>query len=262
MAFIDIETREAGFRVVLTSHGLKIPKEIIPKSTQAILVEGNDDRRDSIRLMVATGGFPERGLWPYREIVAESERREIPVVAIEPFATLEGIAKGYQRVYLANFLQSVLEKVGIKEFGQPSKNVSMNDPIFRRMELLARLHEMIMPEIQIESKNLLWAERAHVFAGILNEGGIPTLRNEVAKPHDHPNQLLVTGALHLGIVRKLQMSKDERLRAISRKSKNVKGFYDPSKLGVFIYSVGSKRRPAKGMVQEIVYDDFDQYLGI
>ncbi len=236
MAYIDIETENADFRLALVNHDFVITDNDLPENCSGLLVEmlyeSPQVALDSLNGSLIPSSF--EGIDKYGAIREYAKQREIPLVTLEPAADIllvqcerEDRRERRQRLTGKEWEDfTVLEIINIgfsgMELVQPFIGiVEQFDPLVNGTDFM------------VSTRNLVAAERAASFAKFQE--------NQMKK---RPYLAVVMGLGHLGIRNMFKMDPDERMTRIAE-DPNVYDFFYPETFDQ-LFVTEFKKKPQAG----------------
>ncbi len=118
----------------------------------------------------------------------------------------------------------------ILELGARENEITKDSRDYQKAQEIIRGYKEKNPNLPIDGRDLVIAERAHAFAEFQQRNGIPD-----------PNLAIVAGANHLGVIGALETPRVERIAAIHADEK-LKRYSDTRSLAEILYVTYNKSR--------------------
>ncbi len=232
MAFLDIESKGFQYRLIVAHHRKVTPASQLPEHCTGILLEGGTNRRESLFDGLAGVDRPALALFrrQYPALRSEAQDQVIPLVAAEPLVAPEALSFKESNISLIDIIRIRFARRILFDLAAREGEVKAGDTDFTKAKEFITLYIGKNPRVLVKSKDLLFAERAETFAEFQARSG-------VRKPH----LAVVVGALHLGTVEEIGISREERLAKIL-KSDLINSYYQSGNLGEIHYVTYSPKK--------------------
>lgn len=210
MAYVDIQTKNADYKAILTNHKVEVPASYMPSEASGLLLEVVDCELELIYSFLKESDTFSNTLRGnkrhYANLLSHCRRKKIPLVQAEPLYTETG-----SRYYLSvpksdltavNELEIRRAYNFIDIFSNEQAELPRFNNLFADLETSVGFLSDNFSD-WVELRNLLMAHRAEQFAKYQKTQGVP-----------YPYLALACGILHAGLVRSLEMPPQQRLAEI------------------------------------------------
>lgn len=207
MAYIDLETERADYRLLLGQHDRSTDATLLPKNCTGIVLEGLFVKPEHFYLSVTdTEKVPIQD----RHIIQFAKKKGIPLIAAEHIRR--------ENFYLSSPFKDPLLLITMfplwaewSNLTRSSKGIDTKGFRFRVVDRVMFLAEKLSDYTKTTFncygtlRNLVFAQSADTFANLQLESGVP-----------RPSLAILAGAQHIGVRRALRMNLDERVEKISQ----------------------------------------------
>lgn len=203
MSYVNLETEQTDFRLILSEHGDITKAQQLPDNCTGVLIEaGFIDSKDFFDDIESGSFLLDK---QYDEIIAVAEDKQLPIVTAEPLYTQKKLDDYNNRVVDSFTLLCHLPLLpGFLYLARSSKEINMGNLAFRLLYQSALfLEDVTSTKEDTQFRNLVMAQRAESFASLQISEGIK-----------RPCLALIVGGLHLGVIRALEASEEGRVRRI------------------------------------------------
>jgi hypothetical protein len=213
MAYINIETKDVDYRLLLTHHSLPVEDSEISPNLTGLIIEGGGFSYERL-FDYLTGreknveSFSKVVEHPLKNLFKRIRRGQIPVVSAEPLSPLSTtkisrLEEEFNRETQAfKGRERYLDVINrIKRYGG---EISPDDQLIKDLEETEGVVSQLRHgDVTITLRSLVMAQRSFAFGRHQRENGV-----------ERPCLNIATGSLHVGIRRYLEMNEDERVRSI------------------------------------------------
>lgn len=257
MAYIDVETELADYRVIIGPHNQTIPAKLLPEACKALMIEfAVDETANSVSTLANFHAHTQ-----YVNLARECGVRGILVASAEPFYTHDGLLwleyihrklSKEQKVTPIDFLRSIiLNAIDLKH-----RSIKYKGIVYRMFE--RRRDYELEPLNKVEAvafsgiRDTLIAERAFRLAyfSSLPEDTLYRLTNQSAEQR-HVIAISL-GTHHLGVVDRLKMNREARQQFLIDNLGTLVKLYSPDSL--FKMFVSTQTRNSLGVSFAEVYE--------
>lgn len=211
MAYINVETDRADFRLILGSHLTTLSANQLPARCTAILLEGVCDKQN-IMYESLEGDPKHKGntlVTQFAEFRRESKVHGIPLVAadplVEPTRLLQAMRNQRNIGWLSYHPRFIFGSCAASLITANSGEITEQSFLFRSVNSSVELLQKHNKTPTITGRNLTIAQRAIAFAEYQRSHGV-----------ERPFVAIAAGSLHLGVVKTLRMDAKDRTAAVLR----------------------------------------------
>lgn len=232
MAYINVENSGSQFRVILGKHRELTSASQLPEGYTGIVVEGSANIRESF--FAALAGAEKYAQTPFivqfSALRAAAQRQRKPIMAGEPLISVGALDFEESNIGIIGAFLLRRKMRFIRGLGAREDEIIKGGQDFQKAQEIIQVYKEKNPNLPINGKDLVIAERAHAFAEFQQRNGAA-----------NPNLAIVVGASHLGVVGALETPRAERITAIHADNK-LKKYYDSRSLAEILYVTYNRSR--------------------
>lgn len=194
MAYINLETNNADFRLILGYHEGITPVKQLPKDYTGILLEHVYTKQDNLEEVTEYK--------QYRALIGRAREDRTPVVLAESVMSKKGMLLAMLAYYTSDY--KGLWYKPLEPLAFSAQEVNTDNKAVKYGDFLAFLRGLPLGHLTdgfiTGYRNLLMAQKAESFAQF-----------QISKGIKRPSVAIVVGAAHTGVVKALNLKPEERV---------------------------------------------------